>query len=117
MVVEGDPEAQGTHLLLVLVKNDKVTIDSVVLCDQVQQWNPHVAKGQEIATFHGVYIVDVVDTGTIVKATGVVPLDVVSDLEDCPLRLKVVEDLRVHLDLNRVCLLENRIQTIVEHAA
>ena len=43
MVVKGDAEAQGTHLLLVLVKNDKVTIDSVVLCDQVQQWNPHVA--------------------------------------------------------------------------
>lgn len=115
-MIESDPQTQCSHLLLVFVKNDEVAIDSIVLRDQVQQWNSDVAQSQEVATFHGVGVVQGIDTtgGPIVETGSL--LNVVSNLEDSPLSLQVVEDLRVHLDLDRVSLLVNWVQAVVEHA-
>ena len=44
-------------------------------------------------------------------------VDIVSDFEDGSLGLQVVEDLGVHLDLKLVSFMEDRIQTVVEHAS
>ena len=40
-----------------------------------------------------------------------------SDFEHSSFRLQVVEDLRVHLHLKTICLLEDRVQTVIEHAS
>ena len=40
-----------------------------------------------------------------------------SDFKYCSFGLQVVKDLRIHLHLKTICLLEDRVQTVVEHAS
>lgn len=43
MVIEGDSQAQGSHLLFVVVKDDKVPIDTVILRNEVKQGDANIA--------------------------------------------------------------------------
>ena len=50
-MVQSDSQAQLAHLLLVVVQDHEVTIDAIVLRDQVQERHSHVAKSDEFLPF------------------------------------------------------------------
>ena len=52
MVIEGDPQAQGSHLLFVVVKDDEVSIDTVILCNEVKQGDANIAQRDKVLPFH-----------------------------------------------------------------
>ena len=51
-MIEADPKSECAHLLLVVIKNYEVTIDSIVLGDQVEQGHTHVTQSEEVLTLH-----------------------------------------------------------------
>ena len=115
MMIESDSEAQGTHLLLIVVKNDKVTIDSIVLCDQVEKRHSYVAKSDEILTLH-LLAVGVLTGAIIESVTWIgITVDIVTNFKDSALSLQVVKDLSIHLYLELVSFLEDWIKAIVKH--
>ena len=48
-MVQSNSELQGSHVLLVVVKDDELSIDSVVLADQMEEGYPDVAKRDEVS--------------------------------------------------------------------
>ena len=90
VVIQSDFEAQSTHFLLVVVKNHEVSVNSIVLCDQMEQRNTDISESHEILPFHLA-----IESISI----NILTVDVVSDLKHSSLGLEVVENLRIHLDL------------------
>ena len=42
-MIESDSQTECSHLLLVVVKDDEVSINAIILSDQMQQGYSHVA--------------------------------------------------------------------------
>ena len=80
----------------------------------MQERNSNVSQSYEVLTFH-VLVQRLVD-GSIVESILRV-VDVMTYFKDRALSLQVIEDLGVHLDLELIGLLEDRIETVVEHAS
>ena len=51
-MVKSDPQTESTHFLLVVVKDDEVSIDSIVLRDKMEEGHADVAKCDEVLTLH-----------------------------------------------------------------
>lgn len=43
-MVKSDSESQTAHLLFEFIENGEVTIDSVVLGDQLEEWDSNITK-------------------------------------------------------------------------
>ena len=93
-MIECDSQAERAHLLLVVIQNDKVPIDAIILCDQMQQRHPNIAKSDKVLPFH--LILQIVDANSIVES-GLGLIYIVPNLEDSSLVLQIVENLCVHL--------------------
>ena len=106
MMVQCNSEFKSTHLLLVIIKNGEIAVNSIVLCDQMEQWNAHVSKSDVVLPINALVI-------TVPHA--LLGLDVVPDFEDSSLRLQVVEDFRVHLHWKLVGFPEDRVQAVIKH--
>lgn len=52
VMVERDPQFEGAHLLLVIIQDHEVSIDTVVLGNQVEQRHSDVPKGDIVASLH-----------------------------------------------------------------
>ena len=77
-MVKSDPQTESTHFLLVVVKDDEVSIDSIVLRDQVEEGHADVAKCDEVLTLH-LLVESVIADSVIQSRLGFV--DVVSDFK------------------------------------
>ena len=48
-VVKGNSQLQGSHLLLIVIHDDKVAIDAVVLGNKLEQRSSDISKGDKVA--------------------------------------------------------------------
>ena len=48
MVVQGDSQSQASHLLFEFIKDAEVTVDAIVLGDQLQQGHSNKSKNDVI---------------------------------------------------------------------
>jgi|LauGreDrversion4_2_1035121.scaffolds.fasta_scaffold68265_2 hypothetical protein len=53
-MVKPDSQLKSAHLLLIIVEDHEVPIDSIVLRDKVKQGDPYVTEYDIIAIFHKV---------------------------------------------------------------
>lgn len=109
-MIQSDSNLESAHFLFVIVKDDKVTIDAVVLRYQMKQRDPYISKGDVVASVHCRGIV--LKTDTVISVLN----DIVSNLEDGTLRLEVIKDFSIHLQRQLINLAEDRAQTVVEHS-
>jgi len=110
-VVEADSETESTHLLLVVVQDNEIAINTIVLCDQVKQGYPYVTQSEEVLSLH--LIIKHVCASP--QASLILFTKVVTHFENSPLRLKIVKDLSVHLSLHLISLLEDWVKAVIEH--
>ena len=78
-MVKSDSKAERAHLLLVVVKNDEVSINAVVFSDKVQERHSDIAKSDEVLPFHLIF--QIVDADSIIQS-GMRLVDIVPDLEN-----------------------------------
>lgn len=133
-MIQGDPHLQRAHLLLEFVEDAKVTIDTVVFRDELQERHPDIPEDyvvtlvQDVSILDGVLglevevpLVQVLAGHSAVALPQLVDLlllgldDVVPDLKDRPFVFQVLEDFRVHLEVHLKNFAEDRIQAIVQH--
>ena len=116
MMVQGNPQLQRAHALLELIINCEVSVDAVVLGDQLNKRDADVAQNQVVALRLNVLIHDRVLRLDVVVCQPLVDViavcltsaqllnflllrfnDVVPHFEDRSLVLQILEDLGVHL--------------------
>lgn len=102
MVIESDADSQRAHFLLIVIKNHELTVNSIILGDQVEKWDPNEAQCQVIFRW---------------IAFSFVRLQIVTNFKYCPLRLQVVKNFGVHLNWQLVSLHEDRVQTIIQNSS
>ena len=56
MVIQGDAQLERTHLLLELIEYSKVTINSIILCDQLKERDSYIAKHDVITLIDHIFI-------------------------------------------------------------
>ena len=98
-MVQSNSQTQLAHLLLVIVQDHEVTIDAIVLRDQVQERHSYETKSDEFLPFQ--LLTQRIKAHSVIQSRRLLLriVDVVSDLEDSPLSLQIVKNLSVHLDL------------------
>jgi len=115
VVIKSNSQTQSSHLLLVVIENNKISVNSIVLSDKVEERHSDVTKSNEVLAFHllaeSLLACSVIESVTWLALA----VDVVSDFEYSALCLQVIKDLSVHLNLKRVCLLIDWVKTVVKH--
>lgn len=85
--------------MLVIVKNNEITIDAIVLGNQVEKRHSNVAKDEEVLSRIRISFIW---------------LQIMTHFKNCSLCLQIIEDFRVHLQRKLECLKVNWVETIVQ---
>ena len=129
VVVQSNSESKLSHALVELIKNGEVSIDTIVLGNQLQKRHFNITEDDVITIIesHGIikrviFHSEVVASPLSALSEGIEFLlgtldDVVANFEDGSLVFEVLEDFSVHLQRHFENLTEDRVQTGVENSS
>ena len=86
-MIKSNPQTKSTHLLLVIIEDHEVTIDTIILSDKMEQRYSNITKCDKVLAFHLVVKSVRAEIWSTVVQRSSVAVDVVPDLEDSTLSL------------------------------
>ena len=112
-MVQSNPQLQRTHLLFEFVEDCEITVHTIVLGDQLEHWDAHVAKNYVVALIEDHVVIYALVAYHVILISPLIEVDagfshlidflsvsldyIVSYLKYRPLILQVLKDFCVHL--------------------